>query len=306
VTVEAGRSEASHVGKSHVVYVAVDDVFLVRVTWHTVGRVCTSRDGADDFFPRAVVTGRTGAGTVGGDVMLDGVDCGPVRYSMTFAAQLTLVIRGIRRSNRDSMCSRMGWVDVVEAVGMASETVTRDSEILAGGGTLQVAFSGRVTVRTIKRMCHDICADQGVVVTIRTAGSGQAGSVNSNQQTVIGGIGQGVSGSPGLGVTGLTVTRDSDVLASSSADQITFSDRVTVRAIKCVSFCCCTDQSIVMTIGAAGCPRCDQNTVVWCIGQGVSAAPGLGVTGHTVSTSSDEGLANCRALQVTFCRRMTV
>ena len=52
-----------------------------------VGRVGAGRDGGDDFSPRAVVTGFTGAGTVGGHIVLGAVDLAPVRYDMTSPAR---------------------------------------------------------------------------------------------------------------------------------------------------------------------------------------------------------------------------
>ena len=59
---------------------------LVGMTRQTVGRVGGQRDGVDHLLPRAVVTGGTGTGAVGSDIVL-GVDFCPVRHGMTAAAR---------------------------------------------------------------------------------------------------------------------------------------------------------------------------------------------------------------------------
>ena len=56
------------------------------MTIEAVGRIAR-RYNTDDRWCRAVMTGRTGAGAVGGDVMLGALINPPVRYVMTVVAR---------------------------------------------------------------------------------------------------------------------------------------------------------------------------------------------------------------------------
>ena len=55
------------------------------MTRQTVGWVGGQRDGVNHLLPRAVMTGGTGTGPVGDNIMLR-VNFGPVRHGMTAAA----------------------------------------------------------------------------------------------------------------------------------------------------------------------------------------------------------------------------
>ena len=76
----------------------------------------------------------------------------------------------------------------------------------------------------------DSRADQGVVVTVCTAGSGRAGSANCYQRIVSRGIG-GMGRFPSVSVTGGTVTAGSEVLTDRCADPGTGRGIVTANTI---------------------------------------------------------------------------
>ena len=60
-----------------------------RVTDQASGRVSTSSDRGDNFAARAVVTGGTGTGAVGGDVVLSTFNFRPVGNNVTVSARST-------------------------------------------------------------------------------------------------------------------------------------------------------------------------------------------------------------------------
>ena len=68
--------------------IAVNGQLLVRVTIQTVGRIGAEDDRVDRFLTRAVVTGVTGTGAVGRNVMLGPFDLGPGRYHVTTATRV--------------------------------------------------------------------------------------------------------------------------------------------------------------------------------------------------------------------------
>ena len=84
VTIVAWAGQG-HVTVSDMVDTAVSRR-IGRMAIQAVSRVGAGRDGGDDFSPGAVVTGFTGAGPVGGDVVLGAVDLAPGRHDMTNAA----------------------------------------------------------------------------------------------------------------------------------------------------------------------------------------------------------------------------
>ena len=83
---------------------------LVGVTRQAVGRVGAQSEGVDHLLPRAVVTGGTGAGAVGGDVMLGAINLRPVRHDMADATRRT--VRQISCAQCHSVTMRMA-VEVV-------------------------------------------------------------------------------------------------------------------------------------------------------------------------------------------------
>ena len=59
---------------------------ITRMAIQAVGRVTAQGDGVNHFLSRAVMTGGTGAGPVGGHVMLGAVNLAPSRHHVTNAA----------------------------------------------------------------------------------------------------------------------------------------------------------------------------------------------------------------------------
>ena len=94
----------SYIPGHHMVNTAVYGQFLVRMASQTVGRVGTCCDGGHDLLSRAVMTGRTGTGPVGGNIMLDTFDLGPGRNHMADAAERT---RSVEGEVAGAQCNRM-------------------------------------------------------------------------------------------------------------------------------------------------------------------------------------------------------
>ena len=142
-----------------------DHVF-VGVTRQTVGRIGTGGDGVDDFLTRAVMTGRTGSGPVGDDIVQAPFNFCPGARCMTVAAELTRRIKGEIASALDNGVS-MGTVERIKTGTMTGRTVAwggltvRDALQSAGGGVVTAGACG---------MRLGSCADQGVIVTTGTAG----------------------------------------------------------------------------------------------------------------------------------------
>ena len=65
---------------------AVGRQFLIRMAIQTMGGISAQGYGVDHLLPRAVVTGKTGTGTVSVDIMLDSLYFSPVSYNMTATA----------------------------------------------------------------------------------------------------------------------------------------------------------------------------------------------------------------------------
>ena len=73
---------------------AVYSQFLVRMASQTIGRVGAICDGVHDLLSRTVMTGGTGTGSVGGNIVLNAFDFSPVRHNMTVVAELARRIIG--------------------------------------------------------------------------------------------------------------------------------------------------------------------------------------------------------------------
>jgi hypothetical protein len=58
---------------------------ITRMAIQAVGRVGTQGDGVNDLLSRAVMTGFTGTGPVGGNIVFSAINLRPVRHSMTAA-----------------------------------------------------------------------------------------------------------------------------------------------------------------------------------------------------------------------------
>lgn len=88
VTVQTRSRSASHIPGRHMVDAAMRGQILVRMAIQAMGRVGAQCDGINDFLPRAAVTGGTGSGAVGVDIVLDAFDFRPISHHMTVAAGL--------------------------------------------------------------------------------------------------------------------------------------------------------------------------------------------------------------------------
>jgi len=108
-----------------VIGAAVNGKALVAVTGQTVGRIGSSSDRVDNFLTRAVVTGRTGTGAVGRNIMFGPFDLSPGGNDVTVAAQLTRGgMRQVARAFGNGM--RMDTVDGGKAGRMTGRTVAGD------------------------------------------------------------------------------------------------------------------------------------------------------------------------------------
>jgi len=83
VTAQARGGAAGNVIKGDVIYISVNSQVLVRVTVQTIGRVGRCNNRVNYFLTRTVVTGVTGTGAVGRDIMLSAFDLGPGRNHVT-------------------------------------------------------------------------------------------------------------------------------------------------------------------------------------------------------------------------------
>jgi len=120
VTVHTGGRSTDHVAERQMVDRAMHGQLLVRMAIQTMGRVGLQGDGVNNFLSRAVVTGGTGAGPVGGDIVRDPFDFSPVRHSMTVAAELP---RGIIGEVVRADFNRVGEVAMIGSlIGMAIGT----------------------------------------------------------------------------------------------------------------------------------------------------------------------------------------
>ena len=112
----------------HMVDAAMGQI-LVGMTIETGGR-CACSDHVDDRLRRAVVTGGTGAGAVGGDVMLGALDQTPVRYIVTVVAGLSVRLVA---AHRHGVTMRVA-VEVVRRMTLAA--VTSRCRWGVGGGVV--------------------------------------------------------------------------------------------------------------------------------------------------------------------------
>ena len=173
------------------------------MTRQAVGRGGGQSEGVDHLLPRAVVTGRTGAGAVGVDIVL-GVDFRPVCHGMAVAAgDAAREVCG-PQGNRMYICGML----CIESTTMAGRAITRSA--LADGRTDQDAGVDVVTADAgvVGFWC---CTDQGVVVTACTAGG-----TDGDESGVIKCCGR-VIRLPGARVAGGTVAQSG--LADGRADQ---------------------------------------------------------------------------------------
>ena len=81
------RCRVRHIAEIHMVDVPGQG--LVGMAIQAMGRGGTQGEGVDDLLPRAVMTGGTGPGAVGRNIVLDAFNLRPVRNDMAVAAELT-------------------------------------------------------------------------------------------------------------------------------------------------------------------------------------------------------------------------
>ena len=99
------------------------------MTIQTIGGVGPSSDSSNNLCSRAVVTGRTGTGAVGGDVVLGALNFSPVGDHVTAATGCA--VGKIAGTQCNSV--RMSCMAATEPAGVTSGTVTAGVEGLIIG-----------------------------------------------------------------------------------------------------------------------------------------------------------------------------
>ena len=167
---------AANMTERHMINIQVNGQLFVGVTWQTVSRIGTGCNGVDDFLTRAVMTGRTGPGAVGGNIVHATFDLRPGGNRMTVATWLTRCIEGeIAGTLGNGMT--MGRVECIKTGGVTAGAIAWDC--LPCCNALQGAGGGVVTAGAVG-MGLGGGADQGVIVT-----TGTVGGANSNNPAVI-------------------------------------------------------------------------------------------------------------------------
>ena len=269
VTTHTWGRAAGDITKRDVISGQVNCQVLIGVTWQTVRRVRTQCNRIDNFLTRTAMTGATGSGTVGRNVVGGAFDLCPVRNLVTVATWLTRCIeRQVARTFRD-MVSPTG-MQGIEASGVTGLTITRCA--LADRQAHQTTGVDVVTaVTAVVRAGRN--TDQGVIVT-----TGTARCTNSDDTAVI--RSNRVDDCPGAGVTGRTVTTGGEVLSGSTADPATVG--IVTAATCIVSIIRSADQGVVVAVSTAQGIHLDQGTVVRCACS-VGHIPGAGMTGLAVT-----------------------
>lgn len=141
-----GRTQG-HISDSNMINTAVSRC-LIRMTIQAVGRISTQGYGVDYLLPRAVVTGGTGTGTIGVDIMLGSFNFSPVSHNMAAAADRT--VGEIAGTDYYGMTMRMA-VKVIDR--MALRAVARQ----CGRGVGRRVMTGGATVMLLVVCC--ICKE---------------------------------------------------------------------------------------------------------------------------------------------------
>ena len=278
VTIDTGRGQG-HVPGGHMIDTAVYGQVLIRMTVKTVSRVGTQGDRIDHFLPRAVVAGRTGTGTVGGNVVLCALDLGPGRNHVTVAAGRS---RGVKREIARAFCngmdmSRMGGV---KSIGMTAQAVTANNKGLQVGVIERHAAAvGVVTAVAAVVYLRIACVDKWRRIAVAV---GATRRINPDQEAVVRRIGR-MGGFPGVGMTGLAVATWSKCLTDRQALQAAIARVVAARAVGQVRGH--IDQGVGMTARAViGAGRGDQGAVVRRIGD-MESPPRDGMAGDAVTAA---------------------
>ena len=119
---------------------------FVRVTIQTIGRIDTKSDAVNDFLSWAVMTGRTGADTVGGNIMYGALNSSPVGDRMTLSTCTAWCFKGeITSAPGDGMS--VGGMGGVKGVDMTAGTIATGREVLTDRQTDQTTVD-IVTINT--------------------------------------------------------------------------------------------------------------------------------------------------------------
>jgi len=217
VTVQTCGRATENITERHVISATMNGQVLVAVTVQTVGRVATRCDRRNNFGSRAVVTGRTGAGAVGRNIMLGSFDLGPARDHVTDTAQLARGIVGqVPCSFSDGMT--MSGMEAVEPGRMAGSTVTASGKVIADRkadqAAVQIVTAGAGVV--VGRITS-IGQWWRIAVTVATTGAGATGAADSHQAVMarqVGAVGQ----RPAALMTGRAVATRYEGLTRGAAD----------------------------------------------------------------------------------------
>ena len=194
---------------------------LVRVTRQTGGRRA-ERDRIDNFLARAVVTGRTGADTVGRYVMGGAFNLKPAGSGVTVAAQLS---RGFERQIARAFGHgvAVGAVEGSKSGRMTGRAIATGNEGLADCA-VDRRTDGIVTATTGIVIGRITTIDQWrrITVTVATTNTGRTGAADGHQCCVVRGAG-GMGHRPGIGMTGRAVTTGGEVFTVGDADPATIS-----------------------------------------------------------------------------------
>jgi len=160
-----------HVRSRHMVDTAVRHR-LVGMTIETRGRR-TGSDHVDDRLRRAVVTGGTGTGAIGGDVMLGALDQTPVRYIVTVVARLPvrLIAAHGNRVTMRMVVKVVGRMTLAAIASRCDRSIRR--RVMAGGTAVMLLVVRAIDeVRIIDRggmaaAAFDLQRDLGGVILCR-------------------------------------------------------------------------------------------------------------------------------------------
>lgn len=153
-----------HIQVRHMVGAAVRRR-IGRMAIQAVGWVGAQGDRIDHFLTRAVMAGFTGAGPVGGDVMLGAVNLAPGRHDVTAATGCPagLVSGSQFNSMTVTVMERIPGVYVAAGAVAGGRLVNRQADQFSSRGVM----AAEACIVGFGRG-----ADQGVVVTASTAGAG--------------------------------------------------------------------------------------------------------------------------------------
>ena len=153
-----------HIQVRHMVGAAVRRR-IGRMAIQTVGRINACIYGVNHRLPRAVMAGFTGAGPVGGDVVLGAVNLTPGRHDVTAATGCPAgqVFGSQCNSMAVTVMDRIPGVCVAAGAVAGGRLVNRQADQFSSRGVM----AAETCIVGLGR-----CTDQGVIVTACTAGAG--------------------------------------------------------------------------------------------------------------------------------------